>query len=115
MSTIYCWRCGLAFAADEGACEHCGAGNPHAGSGASTYASPSQSTGNARSPASKGDNLGCLEGTGCGCGMGMLSLMMGIGLAGIPVVGWILGVGFIGAAFLWPILGGWLGTVTPKE
>jgi len=37
--------------------------------------------------------------------MGLLSIMMGIGLAGIPVIGWILAIGFIGGGLFWPFIG----------
>lgn len=54
---------------------------------------------------------GAVSGFGCGCLMGTVSLMIGIGLSAIPFVGWILAVGFIGAAFFWPFLGAWLGSL----
>ncbi len=43
--------------------------------------------------------------------MGIISLMIGIGLSAIPFVGWILAIGFIGAAFFWPFIGAWLGSL----
>ena len=51
-----------------------------------------------------------LSGCGCGCLIDLMSMMMGIGLAAIPVVGWILAIGFIGAGFLWPLIGAWIGS-----
>jgi len=53
---------------------------------------------------------GCASGGCGGCGIGLFSIVIGIGLAGIPVIGWMLAVGFIGAGFLWPLLGAWAGS-----
>ena len=58
---------------------------------------------------------GCTSGGCGGCGIGLLSIVMGIGLAGIPVIGWILAVGFIGAGFMWPFLGAWAGSQTEGQ
>jgi hypothetical protein len=54
---------------------------------------------------------GAASGFGCGCLMGIISLMIGIGLSAIPFVGWILAIGFIGAAFFWPFIGACLGSL----
>jgi hypothetical protein len=63
----------------------------------------------------KSTSSGCASGGCGGCGIGLLSIVIGIGLAGIPVIGWMLAVGFIGAGFLWPFLGAWAGSQTEVQ
>ncbi len=76
-----------------------------------TYAvTPSLSSSTGSSGAKKTNVGGCFTGGCGGCAIGLFSMLIGMGLAGIPVVGWIFAIGFIGAGFVWPLLGAWLGS-----
>lgn len=110
-TVIDCRRCGLTIEREDSVCPHCGA---FTSSARSTFpCTPGVTGGTPRTAAEK--RKGGIVGFGCGCLMSLVSLTIGFGLTAIPYVGWILAIGFIGAAFFWPFLGSWLGSLSGEE
>lgn len=108
---IDCRCCGKKIGREDTECSHCGASTPFA---CSTFPYTPRVTELEHPDLAKRRRFS-LIGFGAGCVMGVISFAIGRGLAAIPYVGWILAIGFICAAFFWPFLGAWLGSLAGED